>query len=186
MGNHYVNYTLRGPSQRDVARLLAGRSAYVTPEEDGCVVAFDEESEQNGEVIPPLAARLSLELHCPVLAVLNHDDDILRYQLYLGGELTDEYDSTPGYFDSDAAPSAPNGGDTRRLCSAFSADDVDGVEKVLRSSILDGDYAFATQRHDELARLLGIPSFGVGCGYDHIAGGEMPDGLEEEDLLKVE
>lgn len=186
MGNFYVNYTLRGPNQQDVAKALAGRSAYLTPEEDGCVVAFDEESELDGEVIIPLAARLSRELHCAVLAVLNHDDDILWYQLYLDGELADEYDSTPGYFDSDATmPSTPKGGDARSLCNAFGANDIEGVERVLRSSILDGDYVFATQRHDDLASLLGIPSFAIGCGYSHIDGGEMPDGLEEDELLKV-
>lgn len=186
LGNFYVNYTLRGPSPQDVVKALAGRSAYVTPEEHGCVVAFDEESEQNAEAVSALAARLSRELHCAVLAVLNHDDDILWYQLCVDGELADEYDSTPGYFDSDAtAPSAPRGGDARKLCSAFGANDIDGVEKTLRSSIADGDYIFAVQRHDDLARLLGIPSFAVGCGYSHIVSGEMPDGLEEEELLKV-
>lgn len=186
MGNFYTNYTLRGPSPPDVAKVLAGRSAYVTPEENGCVVAFDEESEQNGDVISVLAARLSRELHCPVLAVLNHDDDILWYQLYLDGELADEYDSTPGYFDSDAtAPSAPRGGDARKLCEAFGASDVDALEKVLRGSITDSDYVFAIQRHDELVRLLGISSFAVGGGYDYISRGEMPGGLAEEELLKV-
>ena len=100
MGNFYTNYTLKGPSQQVVAAALAGRPAIVTPDQDGCVVVFDEASdEQDSAVITELASRLSRELRCPVLAVLNHDDDILWYQLYLGGELADEYDSSPGYFD---------------------------------------------------------------------------------------
>ena len=83
MGNFYTNYTLRGPSQQAVAAALAGRSAIVTHEQDGCVVVFDEASEDQGqEVITGLASRLSRELSCPVLAVLNHDDDIFWYQLY--------------------------------------------------------------------------------------------------------
>ena len=87
MGNFYTNYTLRGPSQQTVVAALAGRSAIVTPAQDGCVVVFDEESdEQNTEVITGLTSRLSCELRCPVLAVLNHDDDIFWYQLYLSGE----------------------------------------------------------------------------------------------------
>ena len=52
-----------------------------------------------------LGTRLSLEFGCPVLAVLNHDDDILWYQLFENGKLADEYDSTPGYFDATAEPS---------------------------------------------------------------------------------
>ena len=78
MGGFYTNYTLRGPSQQAVSAALAGRKAVVTPEHAGCVVAFDEASDdQDEERIAELASRLSSELRCPVLAVLDHDDDIL-------------------------------------------------------------------------------------------------------------
>jgi hypothetical protein len=84
MGNFYTNHTLRGPSQQAVAVALAGRSAVVAPSQDGCVVVFDEQSDyQDTHAISSLAERLSREFDCPVLAVLNHDDDILWYQLYL-------------------------------------------------------------------------------------------------------
>ncbi len=77
MGNFYVNYTLFGPSQTAVAAMLAGRSAIVTSAQNGSVVVFDEESdEQSLSVLAKLAGRLSNELQCPVLTVLNHDDDI--------------------------------------------------------------------------------------------------------------
>ena len=133
MGNFYTNFTLRGPSQQAVAKALAGRSAIVTPAQDGSVVVFDEQSdEQDQAVIAELAARLSREFGCPLLAVLNHDDDIFWYQLYLSGELADEYDSSPGYFDASAGPSAPAGGDAHRLCAAFGASNVPEVESVLR------------------------------------------------------
>src|SRR5207302_8897170 len=129
------NYTPKGPSQQAVAAALAGRSAVVTPAQEGCVVVFDEASdEQDSAVITELASRLSRELRCPALAVLNHDDDILGYQLYLSGELADEYDSSPGYFDPSAEPSAPAGGDAKRLCQAFGAGDQTAVETVLRKS----------------------------------------------------
>ena len=187
MGNFYTNYTLRGPTPQTVAQALAGRSAIVTPSQDGCVVAFDEESdEQDQAVITELAGRLSTECDCPVLAVLNHDDDILWYQLFLNGELADKYDSTPGYFDSGAEPSAPSGGDAQKLCAAFGSLNVAQVETVLRKSLFDEEgYAFAFERHADLVRALGISSFGVGMGYGYITRGELPEGLEEEDLLSV-
>jgi hypothetical protein len=120
MGNFYTNYTLRGPNQGAVAEALAGRNAIVTPAQDGCVVAFDEQSDdQDSAVINEVASRISRDLCCPVLAVINHDDDILLYQLYLSGEVADEYDSSPGYFDPAAEPSAPAGGDAQKLCTAF-------------------------------------------------------------------
>jgi uncharacterized protein (DUF433 family) len=187
MGNFYTNYTLRGPSQQSVATALAGRSAIVTPAQDGCVVVFDEQSDdQDSGVITELASRLSEELRCPVLAVLNHDDDILWYQLYLSGELADEYDSSPGYFDASAESCAPTGGDAQKLCSAFGAASVAEVESILRKSSLDeGGYTFAVERHTDLARALGIPSFGVGAGFRYIADGELPEGLDESEMVRV-
>lgn len=151
---------------------------------DGSVVVFDEQSdEQDTEVIGEVAKHLSRECNCAVWAVLNHDDDVLWYQLYVGGELVDEYDSSPGYFDATEA-SAPKGGDAQKLCSAFGASNVAAVDRVLRTPVVGG-YLYAMQRHDDLVDLLGIPSFGVGSGYDSVAAGEETDGLDEEDLLRV-
>ncbi|MFN7138742.1 MAG: DUF433 domain-containing protein [Limisphaerales bacterium] len=187
MGNFYTNYTLKGPSQKAVAGALAGRSAVVTPEQDGCVVVFDEESDdQNSAVITELASRLSRELHCPVLAVLNHDDDILWYQPHVSGELLDEYDSTPGYFNGSAELSTPSGGDAQKLCKAFGATAVADVESILRKSSFDvGGYTFAVERHADLVRALAIPSSGVGAGFRYVAGGNLPEGLNENSMMKV-
>jgi hypothetical protein len=187
MGNFYTNYTLRGPSQQAVAKALAGRSAIVTSERDGCVVVFDEQSDdQNSEIISDLAHDLSSELRCPVLAVMNHDDDILWYQLYLNGELADEYDSCPSYFDPEAEPSGPAGGDAQKLCAAFDSSNVTEVERILRKSSFDQDgYVFAIERHTELARALGLPPFAVGGGFSYVSDGEIPEGLSEDDLLRV-
>jgi uncharacterized protein (DUF433 family) len=183
MGNFYTNFTLRGPIQQAVAAALGGRSAIVTPVQDGCVVVFDEQSdEQDSAVITELASRLSRELRCPVLAVLNHDDDILWYHLYMSGELADEYDSSPGYFDSSAEPSGPAGGDAQKLCTAFGSSAVAEVQRILRD---EGGYTFAVERHADLARALGIPSFGVGAGYGYVSGGELPEGLQEADIVRV-
>jgi hypothetical protein len=108
------------------------------------------------------------------------------YQLYTSSELADEYDSSPGYFDAFAEPSAPAGGDARKLCGAFGVSNVAEVESVLRkSSLEEGGYLFALERHTDLARALGIPSFAVGAGFGYVADGESPDGLEEDDLVRV-
>ena len=187
MGNFYTNYTLRGPNQEAVAKALAGRNAIVTPAQDGCVVVFDEKSDDHDSaIISELASRLSRDLRCPVLAVINHDDDILLYQLYLSGEIADEYDSSPGYLDPAAEPSPPAGGDAQKLCAAFDASGIAEVESILRkSSFEEGGYTFAVERHTALARALGIPSFGVGAGFCYVSDGELPEGLEEDDLQRV-
>jgi uncharacterized protein (DUF433 family) len=187
MGNFYTNYTLRGPSQEAVAAALAERSAIVTPAQDGCVVVFDEASDdQDQKVITKLASQLSRDLRCPVLAVLNHDDDIFWYQLYLSGKLADEYDSSPGYFDASAEPSAPSGGDAQKLCTAFGAASFAEVESILRKSSLDdGGYTFAVERHADLVRSLGIPDFAVGAGFRSFSDGELPEGLGEDSIVRI-
>lgn len=120
-----------------------------------------------------------------MLAVLNHDDYIFRYQLYLAGELADEYDSSPGYFDPSAEPSGPAGGDAQKLCSV-GASNVAEVESVLRKSSFDErGYTFAVERHTDLAAALGIAPFGVGVGFRYVADGELPEGLEQDDLVRT-
>src|ERR1051326_9145165 len=188
MGNFYVNYTVRGSTQKAVAAALAGRNAKVTSAVKGCVVVFDQQSdEQDQDVIAELASRLSKELGCVVLAVLNHDDDILWYQLHAKGRLTDQYDSSPGYFDPEAEPSAPKGGNAAILCAAFSASRVAEVERILRKSSYDDDgYTFALERHADLVRAVGIPDFAVGGSYSYLEDAELPEGLAKDDLLSTD
>jgi hypothetical protein len=187
MGNFYTNYTLRGPSQREVADTLGGRNAVVTPSQNGSLVVFDEQSDdQDQQMIDDLALRLSRECRCVVLAVLNHDDDIFWYRLYEDGELTDEYDSSPGYFDPEAEPSAPAGGDAQRLCAAFGATNVQEVNRILRRSSFDDDgYAFAFERHGDLVRSLALPSWAVGTAFASFERDEYPEGLAPEMIIKT-
>jgi hypothetical protein len=187
MGNFYTNLTLRGPSQQAVAAELKGRSAFVTPPVNGCVVVFDQQSdEQDPKVLSGLGSRLSKKLSCPVLAVMNHDDDVLWFQLYTSGKLADEYNSSPGYFDGDAGPSEPEGGNAEALCRAFGSTKQEQVQAALRKpSFTDDGYAFAIERHADLAGALNLPSYAVGAGFQYVAQGELPEGLTEGDLLKV-
>jgi hypothetical protein len=190
MGNFYVNYTLRGADQDAVALAMAGRLAIVSREQAGCVVVFDQESDtQNPEVILRLTAQLASELHCPVWTVLNHDDDILWYQLYMNGSQVDEYNSAPDYFSGLPLDqrSGPKGGDAALLCRVFASSRVAEVETILRKPSREDDgYLFAVQRHADLAGALGVPEFVAGAGYGYLAAGELPEGLNETDLIRLE
>jgi hypothetical protein len=190
MGNFYTNYTLKGPSQQTVASAMAGRKAIVTTDYNGCVMVFDAQSDtQEAEVISDLASRLSHQFACPLLAILNHDDDILWFQLYESGKVTDEYDSTPGYFDGGEEPATPTGGDAGRLCSIFGFGDPATVESILRKPLFDEEgYAFAFERHADLVNALGLPDFGVGNCYRSFDDPcfEFPDALSKRDLMRTE
>jgi hypothetical protein len=77
VGALYVNYTIRTADQKSVARALANRRAFVSPQQNGAVVAFDQESDkQDFEVITSLSAQIATQLRRPVFAVLLHDSDI--------------------------------------------------------------------------------------------------------------
>lgn len=184
MGGFYTNYTVRGASQDAVARALRGRRAIVSPARDDCVIAFDEASDdQDTDGITELAVQLSRELSCPILAIVNHDDDLLWFTLALNGETVDTYDSNPAYFD-DSVPPEPRGGDAALLCRVFGAANVTRVEDVLHAPDHDGPYAFASERHADLVKALGLPAFAVGAAYATFERGEVPPGLTAAEMIR--
>jgi hypothetical protein len=187
MGNFYTNYTLKGVSQQAVASAMSGRTAIVTPASRDVVTVFDSASDsQDDKILADLAAKLSTELNCATLAILNHDDDILWYQLYEGGALVDHYNSSPDYFDfrPKGQPRGPTGGNAEKLCRAFGSEHVARVETILRKSALDEDgYVFAFQRHADLFEALGLPSFGVAVSYASFEEGEIPEDLPAADVI---
>jgi len=189
MGSFYTNITLRTTQQARVVQTLesAGRQAFISAPMSGCVVVFDRETdEQDTRSLTDLAALLSTQLECAALAVLNHDDDVLWYALFQRGKALDEYISSPAYFDDDAEE-APSGGDAALLCSAFGADArAEDVAAALRiASTEEGGFTFETDRHQDLASLLGIPTAAVGAGYSYLEAGEYPEGLGESDFRRI-
>src|SRR5207253_8734698 len=95
-----------------------GVSRYrVVPAKSGWTSLYEEQaSEQDDRRIRDLAGGLSADLHVPAIAFMVHDSDIACYWLFDNGQLLDEYNSDPGYFDSDAdGPPSPSGGRTEVL-----------------------------------------------------------------------
>ena len=200
MGNFYVNITLKGPSQSEVAAWLeaSGFEAFVSPTQRGMTAVYEAICDsQNDEHIRSFTGSLSQAFDCPALVVLNHDDDVLWYGLYQAGVLDHEYNSAPDYFNEahvesdgdlevdDDDVSIPDGGDAQALCAAFSqtADPAE-VESILRSTMDDDSYLFAFERHQALAKILGLPTFTVCHGYDDLQQGVFPSGYGEADFVK--
>jgi hypothetical protein len=98
MGHFYTNVTVVGASASAAARELAalGREAYVADLGRTCVV-YDRESEkQDTQVLAALAERLATRLDARAFAVLDHDDDLLWFQLYDRDALVAEYANRGG------------------------------------------------------------------------------------------
>jgi hypothetical protein len=185
MGSFYVNFSVKREDPERVAAALkgAGCKAVVTPAIDGYVLVCEKECDtQDEKAIDRVGALISRAAEAPVLAVLNHDDDILCYWLFEDGRVSDSYNSCPDYFDELGEGESDSGGDSERLCKVLSAPSAAGaVDEILRSE----DYAFAFDRHAALAEALGLPECSVGLGYRYLDGGELPEGLTADQLIRV-
>ncbi len=182
MGNFFVNFSIPGAEPERVAESLkrACRRGFVTSDQGGFVVAYEEASDsQDDREILAVGTTLSRDLSLPVLAVLNHDDSLLGYWLFDRGDLADSYNSAPGLFDD-----GPGGdGDAGTLCGVLRPDaDPSEIEDILRSV----DYAFACDRHEDLARALNLPACSVGFGFRYVSEGELEDEMGCGELIHVD
>jgi len=192
MGNFYTNTTLKGPDRHSIVRAIdrMRRAAAVTPSQADLTVVFDRESERQDGSAYPFVERLTRELDCLALYVTNHDDSVLYYRLYGSGEIIDQYDSCPNYFEGDPVP--PEGGDAQVLCDALGVPAArDTVHEILHydryAAANDGArrYAWEVERHADLARALGLPLWAVGFGYTYLASGDWPEGLSQENIMSL-
>ena len=176
MAGYYANITVHGPGQKEVVSYLggAGESAYVAPAVKGNTVVFHEDLGAQER----LAAGLSAHFHCPALLVMAYGEAVLLYELYVKGTRADAYVSSPHEGLELDGPTPE--GDPKVLCGAFGVEMdhlVRRVERVLRTPAKpNGEYAYAANRHGELARALGLPLFAVAASFGGIEVGELPQG----------
>jgi hypothetical protein len=166
MGSFYTNITLRGPDKDAVLEVLRRNNlrAYVSQTRDHFTVVYDLETEsQDEELVCHITELLSREFACPALAVLNHDDDLLAYYLYVCGDRVDSYNSAPGYFEGAFTP--PSGGNIAVLIETFDAHcDPEVLASILHSPVSAGegwndiDQSFAVGFYEWTTRILSNPS----------------------------
>jgi hypothetical protein len=177
MGAFFVNFHVKTRSRKSVMtvlRNLIDTRAYVSSSRGGWVSVYEERtSSQDDEEIARLGRELSSHLEAPVIGFLVHDSDVLRYWLFEGGQLRDEFDSLPDYFQ-------PTTEDTRKR--------LQGKPEVLRkyskrgttpeslqSHLRQGGAGFelAESRLEGLAALLGIDSDRVTLDFQDFERGEL-------------
>lgn len=175
MGTFYTNVTLKGVAQADAAAYLNSqqREAFVSPEVNGCIVVYDEQSEEMEiDTLEDFTTAISKHFGCPALAVYVYNGDFLWYLLFDAGKLVDEYNSMPHYFDEDE-PTPPQGGDGAQLCAIFGVDPAlaPQLDYILRN---EDAYTFAVERHEDLVRVLGLHPAAVDVGFDYIDADDLP------------
>lgn len=181
MGRFCVSLHFRTTDDRVLSEGLGRRaiSRYrVVPAKSGWTSLYEElASEQDDRRIRDLAGGLSGELHVPAIAFMVHDSDIACYWLFDNGQLVDEYNSDPGYFDSDAdGPPSPSGGRTDvllRYCRP-------GVQQDELATMLAQETVRATTFAEDvirrLAKALGIDGKLAIADYRDVASDDGSDG----------
>ena len=172
----YANITLKGPEHREIVALLGARGvvAYVSPTVGSCTVVWHEDL--SGQ--EPLAGALSARFQCPALLAMGYGEAVLLYNLYVNGSPADAYVSSP-HEGLELDGPAPEG-DARILANAFGVEMdhlVARVDRVLRKPARPNtEFAYAVNRHGELAKALGLPQFAAGSSFNSIEIGELPEG----------
>jgi hypothetical protein len=182
MGLFCVNFHFRTTDYNALSEVLNRRGVTryrASSAKSGWTSLVEEAaSEQDDRRIRDLAGGLSEDLHVPAIAFLVHDSDIACYWLFDNGQLLDEYNSDPGYFDSDTdGPPSPSGGRADillRYCRP-------GVQKDELAEILAEETVrattFAEDVIDRLARALGIDGKWALADYRHEADDHGPGGM---------
>jgi len=192
MGLFYTTFTIHGPDATKVVAALKalGRSAFVSPTVERHTVIYDQKTEeQDFAEIESFGKKLSEACEAPVLGAALHDDDVLYLWLFQSGEQLDFYNSLPQYFDPDAEPGPPEGGDSAALCEAFGqAGKKDCVEEFLRANLLDDEVPEIPgelERHQALIKELGMPSFAAAVTYSSIDGNYVPEEFDKTKFARV-
>ena len=191
MGTTYANITLKGPKAQDILQELGnqGRSAFVSPTEDGLTTVYEMDSDEGDvSILKDLAEDLSGYFGCPALAVQAEDEELLRYWLYADGELLDSYKSPAPSLDAEGKGSPKSrGGKPELLVQYFNPDATsEEIIDILHCPDQDCGFTLSVDRHLSLVELLALPLCSVGFGFCDLDSGEYPEDLDEEDLLRID
>ena len=151
------------------------------PARNGWVAVYPNNNGQAGRVAGVMAAKLPVD----VLYVMVHDDDIFAYSFYQGGELVDQYNSCPDYFDGvfDAEDLEEESGEEPTECGGRpevfrhllkSDRDLAALEALL-SPERAGSFGFASELLDRFASLVGVAN--AATAYEYLMQDET-DGVE--------
>lgn len=168
MGTYSTTIFCKTNDAKHVATVLHStrRSAFVLPPKQGYVLVYDQECDDDDEVVGRISSHLSRELGAVIIAVINYDDDLLEYYLYVRGSLRDHYSSSSAHSDEWEIGRSVFGS-TSVLCEVFNKP---RSGKRLENILLSTDYIFESERYAALSKILGLPYNYAQLSYWEIAG----------------
>ncbi|HVU27778.1 MAG TPA: hypothetical protein VHG71_08605 [Verrucomicrobiae bacterium] len=173
MGNFYTNFTIVGGDSSKVLQVAKTlrRKAFVISDKNGDVLLFDADCDkQDITEIERLGKELANQLHLPILASLNHDDDDLLLWLFHSGHIT-RYESCLQPFAFGWALSRIRGG---VLSYPF-------IITVLAWPV----FIFQVLRHLLLAKVSGLSPICAGFGYTYLSRGQRPPGFSDDEIKQT-
>jgi len=194
MGKFYVNFSVKSSDQQQVVDVLrdAGRVSIVSPPQLGYVIVYDEETDRQAlSSIVLIGNLLSQSLNVPVIAVLNHDDRILRYWLFEKGAIVDAYDSRPDYFNKFFLDLNEEDDDEMKDIDTTQISRPEKLKDCLKSNIdlakvkkiLRNKYPSEISRHQIFVTELGLPNWSVGVGYYDV--GKLKKAIANNKLIDL-
>jgi hypothetical protein len=179
MGHFYTNFSILESDQAKIVGVMKAlnRRAFLASHKNGWTTIYDEGTEsQYIDSIKELGTQLSHSFQCPAVGFRNHDDDVLEYWLFDGKEIVDYYNSWPGCFEP-KGDKKPEGGNAKLLCQLF---DVPTRAPALHRILHEEEFAFEFQRHEELAKTLGLDSWLATMGFVAIRTEDMPEEVKNK------
>ncbi len=146
----------------------------MSPVIDGWIAIYPNEHGQSERVSKAIAN----ELEWPILHVVVHDDDVFFYWYYCGGKLIDRFSSCPEYFGQiSARMKSLLRGKPERLADLLQ--DPDDLQRLMALvEEMRTDPLFASDRHEQFARLFGLPN--VSTSYEYLMADET-EGIDRWD-----
>lgn len=173
MGAHYLSIQIKCENRNAVVAAVEGLARaqngrlFVGPVLNGWIGLYPNDSLSSES----FAGEISRALDATVLALMVHHSDVFMYNFYQQGDLTDEYSSSPDYFE-EVSPE-----ERARLQGKpeFFRDLLGSDEKVnaLRTLLISKDneeFLFAENRMEKFAELLGIEN--TLSSYEYLTNGE--------------
>lgn len=125
-----------------------------------------------------------------VIVFVVHDDSVLYYWLFRGGEVVDFYNSCPDYFGECEKADLEAKGDARTFAGILDAAGRKRLAKIIKPRMINGEDVggevpvFEAERLEAMADLLGID--GAVGSYDYLTAGERMPGVGPlKTLIKV-
>ena len=186
MGASFTNLQIRNTSSKAILaalpKLMEGRG-YVSSQKGGWVTVYSEAMDEQGDETKRLAGELSKVLKTEVFGFQVFDSDIAMYWLYRNGEMLDEFNSSPDYFEGEKDEEAGGSGGNPEIVLPLC---VGGATREQLQEILhpaDGYPVMAEDIVGELAKLLGMDDTRAMLGFTYFEEeGEdiMPDAADFE------